>query len=207
MRHHEQTFQLQAASAELAFLTALTVLTLILPNFAISSPVRDLARRSLFLAPRLPCALRLVHFHTDGATPRLLPVGPGRGRGRARASSVRHDHRAQRGIAPGGTSRLRGTCQDTHARCGGRRFAPWLPMAVVGIVIAALVLLPEGVAALRAAQANRLQTSLNLALGSSLATIGLTIPAVASVAASRTRAGPFLLLLPCNPARIFPFCR
>src|SRR5262249_24588601 len=48
-------------------------------------------------------------------------------------------------------------------------------------VIAALVLLPEGVAALRAAQANRLQTSLNLALGSSLATIGLTIPAVAVV--------------------------
>jgi len=53
--------------------------------------------------------------------------------------------------------------------------------AVVGIVIAALVLLPEGLAALRAAQANRLQTSLNLALGSALASIGLTIPAVAAV--------------------------
>jgi Ca2+:H+ antiporter len=48
-------------------------------------------------------------------------------------------------------------------------------------VIAALVLLPEGLAALRAAQANRLQTSLNLALGSALASIGLTIPAVAAV--------------------------
>ena len=53
--------------------------------------------------------------------------------------------------------------------------------AVVGIVIAALVLLPEGLAALRAAQANRLQTSLNLALGSALASIGLTIPTVAAV--------------------------
>src|SRR6185437_2576260 len=53
--------------------------------------------------------------------------------------------------------------------------------AVVGIVIAALVLLPEGVAALRAAQANRLQTSLNLALGSALASIGLTIPSVAAL--------------------------
>jgi Ca2+:H+ antiporter len=53
--------------------------------------------------------------------------------------------------------------------------------AVVGIIIAALVLLPEGLAALNAAQANRLQTSLNLALGSALATIGLTIPAVAVV--------------------------
>ncbi len=57
-----------------------------------------------------------------------------------------------------------------------------LPRAVVGIIIAALVLLPEGLAAVRAAQADRLQTSLNLALGSSLATIGLTIPAVAAVA-------------------------
>jgi Ca2+:H+ antiporter len=55
------------------------------------------------------------------------------------------------------------------------------PKAVVGTVIAALVLLPEGVAALRAARLNRLQTSLNLALGSALASIGLTIPTVAAV--------------------------
>ena len=56
------------------------------------------------------------------------------------------------------------------------------PKAVVGIAIAILVLLPESLAALRAARANRLQTSLNLALGSALASIGLTIPAVACVA-------------------------
>ena len=56
-----------------------------------------------------------------------------------------------------------------------------VPKAVVGVVIAALVLLPEGLAALRAARANRLQTSLNLALGSALATPGLTIPVVAVV--------------------------
>lgn len=56
-----------------------------------------------------------------------------------------------------------------------------VPKAVVGIIIAMLVLLPEGLAALRAARSNRLQISLNLALGSALATIGLTIPAVAAV--------------------------
>ncbi len=56
-----------------------------------------------------------------------------------------------------------------------------LPKAVIGIVIAGVVLLPECLAALKAAQANRLQTSLNLALGSALAAIGLTIPAVAVV--------------------------
>jgi Ca2+:H+ antiporter len=55
------------------------------------------------------------------------------------------------------------------------------PKAVVGIAIAMLVLMPESLAALRAARGNRLQTSLNLALGSALASIGLTIPAVAVV--------------------------
>jgi Ca2+:H+ antiporter len=59
----------------------------------------------------------------------------------------------------------------------------WLgaPKTVIGVAIALLVLLPEGLAALRAASANRLQTSLGLALGSALASIGLTIPTVAAV--------------------------
>jgi Ca2+:H+ antiporter len=56
------------------------------------------------------------------------------------------------------------------------------PPSVVGIAIALIVLLPETSAALKAAARNRMQTSLNLALGSALATIGLTIPAVAGVA-------------------------
>ena len=52
------------------------------------------------------------------------------------------------------------------------------PRAVVGIVIAALVLLPETWAAVRAARADRLQSSMNLAIGSALACIGLTVPVV-----------------------------
>jgi len=54
------------------------------------------------------------------------------------------------------------------------------PKTVLGIAIALLVLLPETVAAVRAAHVNRLQTSFNLAYGSALASIGLTIPAVAA---------------------------
>ncbi|MFJ9030684.1 calcium:proton antiporter [Streptomyces sp. NPDC102274] len=54
-----------------------------------------------------------------------------------------------------------------------------LPQAVVGVVIALLVLLPETLAAVRAARRERVQTSLNLALGSAIASIGLTIPAIA----------------------------
>lgn len=54
-----------------------------------------------------------------------------------------------------------------------------LPQAVVGVVIALLVLLPETIAAVRAAARDRMQTSINLALGSAMASIGLTIPAIA----------------------------
>ncbi|GAA4319518.1 ionic transporter y4hA [Compostibacter hankyongensis] len=52
------------------------------------------------------------------------------------------------------------------------------PQSLVGIIIAMIILLPEGIAAFNAARANRLQTSVNLALGSALASTGLTIPAV-----------------------------
>ena len=56
------------------------------------------------------------------------------------------------------------------------------PPAFAGVLVALLILLPEGVAAITAARRNDLQKSINLALGSSLATIGLTIPAVAVAA-------------------------
>src|SRR5580704_17218101 len=56
------------------------------------------------------------------------------------------------------------------------------PPAFAGVVVALLILLPEGVAAVSAARKNDLQKSINLALGSSLATIGLTVPAVAVAA-------------------------
>ena len=56
------------------------------------------------------------------------------------------------------------------------------PSAFAGIVVALLILMPESVSAIAAARKNDLQKSINLALGSSLATIGLTIPAVAIAA-------------------------
>lgn len=56
------------------------------------------------------------------------------------------------------------------------------PPAFAGVLVALLILLPEGVAAIGAARKNDLQKSINLALGSSLATIGLTVPTVAVAA-------------------------
>jgi Ca2+:H+ antiporter len=71
-----------------------------------------------------------------------------------------------------------------------KAISPWIeatvqaagaPRTAIGIVVALIVLLPESAAAIRAALANRLQTSMNLALGSALATIGLTVPIVVGV--------------------------
>jgi Ca2+:H+ antiporter len=65
------------------------------------------------------------------------------------------------------------------------------PQSFVGVVIATLVLLPETLAAVRAARRGRIQISLNLAYGSAIASIGLTIPAIAL--ASIWLSGPLLL--------------
>jgi Ca2+:H+ antiporter len=56
------------------------------------------------------------------------------------------------------------------------------PPALVGVIVAAIVLLPEAATALRAARNDQLQTSINLALGSAVASIGLTVPTVAAIA-------------------------
>ena len=56
------------------------------------------------------------------------------------------------------------------------------PSALVGVIVAAIVLLPEAATALKAAREDRLQTSINLALGSAVASIGLTVPAVSAIA-------------------------
>lgn len=69
---------------------------------------------------------------------------------------------------------LSGTIEDMVQSMGA-------PKSLVGVIIAAVILLPEGLAAIRAARNNQIQSSLNLALGSALASIGLSIPAISIV--------------------------
>ncbi|HEX4554352.1 MAG TPA: ionic transporter y4hA [Xanthobacteraceae bacterium] len=182
VRHHEQDFQVQGASAAFAVLAALTTLTLILPNVttSVAGPVfntsqlvfagiislvlygsfifvQTVRHRDYFLPAEI--GSEEVHAPPPSDTIALLSAGL------LLAALV-----AVVGLAKALTPTL---------ETGVARFDA--PKAVVGVVIAALVLLPEGLSALRAARANRLQTSLNLALGSALASIGLTIPAVAIV--------------------------
>jgi Ca2+:H+ antiporter len=181
-RHHEQDFQLQGANAALAVLAALTVLTLVLPNFTTTTPGPSLSAYQLTFEETVSLVLygSFVFVQTVRHRDYFLPIA--------------RDKAAEHAPAPANKTALISAgllLMSLVAIVGlAKALTPMielaitrldLPRAVVGIVIAALVLLPEGVAALRAAQANRLQTSLNLALGSALATIGLTIPAVAAV--------------------------
>lgn len=181
-RHREQGFQLQGASAELAVLAALTSLTLILPNFASPELGARYSTPQLIFAAIVSLVLygAFVFVQTVRHRDYFLPVDtddeeehaapPSNATAIASAALLVVSLVAIVGLAKALTATI---------ELGIAYLA--VPKAVVGIIIAALVLLPEGLAAVRAAHANRLQTSLNLALGSALATIGLTIPAVAAV--------------------------
>jgi Ca2+:H+ antiporter len=180
-RHHEQGFQVHGASAALAVLAALTTLTLILPNVTTTVPGPLFSTSQLVFEGIISLVLygSFVFIQTVRHRDYFLPVGisdeahaplPSNRTAIVSAVLLLAALVAVVGLAKS----LTPTLEIGLARLD-------VPKAVVGIVIAALVLLPEGLAALRAARVNRLQTSLNLALGSALATIGLTIPAVAVV--------------------------
>jgi Ca2+:H+ antiporter len=182
-RHHEQTFSLDGVKASLATLAAIVTLTLVLPNYTTTTPgpVYSTSQLSFIAIVSLVLYGTFVLVQTVRHRDYFLPQ---------EASADEEVHAAPptnqaawisaalllvclaavvllgKGLAP--------TIESAVAAMGA-------PKALVGIIIAAVVLLPEGLAAVRAARANRLQTSLNLALGSALASIGLTIPAVAIV--------------------------
>jgi Ca2+:H+ antiporter len=181
-RHHEQGFQIHGASAALAVLAALTTLTLILPNVATTAPGPIFSTSQLVFEGMISLVLygSFVFIQTVRHRDYFLTAesddeeahAPPPSKSAAIASSILLLVAL---VAVVGLAKsLTPTIEAAVARVD-------VPKAVVGIIIAALVLLPEGLAALRAARANRLQTSLNLALGSALASIGLTIPAVAVV--------------------------
>lgn len=182
LRHREQGFQLQGASAALVVLAALTTLTMILPN------VTTTVQGPIFSTPQL-IFVAIVSLILYGAFVFIQTI-----RHRDYFLSAKADGEDAHAQLPSNRTTLISAgllCAALVAVVGlAKALTPsvdgaiarlGMPASLSGIIIATLVLLPEGLAALRAAQANRLQTSLNLALGSSLATIGLTIPAVAAV--------------------------
>ena len=182
-RHGEQSFGVFGVSAALATLAAISVLTLVLPNYTTSAlgPVYSNSQLTFIAAVSLVLYGTFVLFQTVRHRDYFLPVV-------AEADEAVH--------APPPTDQMAGLSAVLLLVCLGavvllaKALSPTLewvvanmgaPKALVGIIIAVIVLLPESIAAYQASRANRLQTSLNLALGSALASIGLTIPAVAVV--------------------------
>jgi Ca2+:H+ antiporter len=181
-RHYEQGFQLFGATAALAVLAALTTLTLVLPNF-VATPGPLFSTSQLEFAGVVSLVLygAFVFVQTVRHRDYFLPVG--NNSENALASAPSNTTAMLSGIALiVALVAIVGLAKSLTPMIERGVELLRVPAAVSGIVIAALVLLPEALAAVRAARANQLQTSLNLALGSALATIGLTIPAVAAVA-------------------------
>ncbi|HXJ90675.1 MAG TPA: ionic transporter y4hA [Candidatus Binatia bacterium] len=182
LRHHEQGFQLRGANAALSVLIAMTTLTLILPNVTTTTPGPTFSRSQLAFAAVVSLVLygSFVFVQTIRHRDYFLLVGVD--------EQEAHMPPPANKVAWMSAALLLGSLMVVVALA--KALTPAVehgiealgaPKSVVGIVIAALVLLPEGLASYRAATANRLQTSVNLALGSALASLGLTIPAVAGI--------------------------
>ncbi|MGV0816525.1 calcium:proton antiporter [Martelella sp. AMO21009] len=187
--YHEQSFKLPAASAALAVLGTLSTLAFVLPNFAISGADRQYSWAQLLVISL--CCLTLYgvflfvqtvrhrnYFvdEPDGAVAAgedFFPEHPEKPSARMTAISAV--------MLPVSLLVVILLAEALSHPLDRAITAAGLPHALVGVVIAALVLLPEGISSVQAAARNRIQQSINLVLGSALASIGMSIPIVALV--------------------------
>lgn len=181
-RHHDQGYTQSGVSVGLAMLATLAVTTLVLPNYTTSAggPFYTPAQLTFVAVISLVVYATFVAAQTIRHRDHFLYPAEG---DRAHEAPVPRVKALAAGAAlvPALIAVvLLAKALSPSIEAGV--VAAGAPQAMVGIIIAALVLAPEGFAALRAARSNRVQTSLNLAIGSALATIGLTIPAVALTA-------------------------
>lgn len=196
LRHGTAVFNPEGTGAALATVATLATLSLVLPTFTTSKPGPEFSPTQLTFAALSSLILYGLFVATQTVRHRdyFLPITR---QGEVITSDDHADAPTARaalislgllglaligvvGLAKG----VSPTIESGVARAG-------LPHAAVGVIIALLVLLPETIAALRSARRDRVQTSLNLALGSAMASIGLTIPAVAL--ASVWLSGPLVL--------------
>jgi Ca2+:H+ antiporter len=186
LSHHELSFRNEGTNSMLAVITALATFILVLPIVTVSAPGPTFTTSQLAFAgiSTLVLYVAFLFFQTISHRDYYLPKAKDKKTdGNFHALKPSNTKTAVSGIllfasliAVVALAKLLSPTIEAAVQAAGA------PKAVVGIAIAFLVLLPESFAALRAARANRLQSSLNLALGSALASIGLTIPAVAAIA-------------------------
>jgi Ca2+:H+ antiporter len=199
LRHGVLAFRVDGTSPALAALGALAGLALVLPNFTTTTAGPTYSGSQLAFAGITSLALYGVFVLVQTVRHRdyFLPVGnPGEEShaapppDRVAWSSV--------GLLLVSLVGVVGLAKALAPALDAGVAAASLPHAVAGVVIALIVLLPETGAAVRAAHGDRMQSSLNLALGSGLASIGLTIPVVAAL----SPVFPFPLVLGLPPMQI-----
>lgn len=181
LRHHHQEHKREGTSALLAVIIALSVLVLVLPNFTLTAAPGEFSSPQLLFVSAL-CLLLYVGFvfaqtsrHREDFVDDLIEVEA-------------EDHAVPAGLLRSfvllGIGLIGIVLLAEHVAAiletGLEAIHSQQTDAIVGAFIATLVLLPETVAAIRAAMRNQLQRSLNIALGSACATIGLTVPVVAA---------------------------
>ncbi|MER7508190.1 ionic transporter y4hA [Streptomyces lavendulae] len=215
LRNRVAVFNAEGSGAALATVATLAVLSLVLPTFTTSKPgpefstaqltfaaVASLALYGLFIAVQtvrhrdyfLPVATGAAASGGTGATG---GDGGGGGEGDGGGDGDHAEPPTVRatlislGLLLVALVAVVGDAKSVSPAIEAGVAKAGLPNAVVGVIIALLVLAPETLAAVNAARRDRVQTSLNLGYGSAIASIGLTIPAIAL--ASIWLSGPLLL--------------
>jgi Ca2+:H+ antiporter len=201
LRYGEQGFQVSGANVYLSGLIALATITLIMPNYTLTTPGPVYSALQLGFVDVVTIVLYGVFLYTQTVLhkdyfvhERMDEVGEAHLSGRMLALSIVLLLISLLAVVL--LAKKFSLVVDAVAdRIGA-------PPAFAGLLVALLILMPEGVSAIAAARKNDLQKSINLALGSSLATIGLTIPAV-GIATYALDQQLVLGLNPANTALLF----
>lgn len=185
LRHRNQIYNLQGANAYLAVLLPLAVLGLILPRYTPSAPGGELSPLNMVFLVCLSVVLYLIFLAVQTITHSDIfrqPAEEG-----AETGSDAHHHFVVKSV-PYHTFGLLASLLPivllskqlaTYVNFGIATSGA--PLALGGFLVAALILTPEALSAIQAARDNQLQRSVNISLGSALATISLTIPAVLTI--------------------------
>jgi Ca2+:H+ antiporter len=184
LAHREQTFRIEGVGAGLGALIVMSTLTLLLPIFAASGLPGSYGRAELGFIAATSAALwaAFVFAQTVRHRDYFLPVtGAAAPDEHATPPTIREAWASLGWLLVSLVSVI-GLAKMLSPTIESAVDATGAPKAVLGIVIAIVILMPETWAAVTAARANRLQTSMNLAIGSAIACIGLTVPAVAVTA-------------------------
>lgn len=187
-KHQIQGFNLEGVTAALSVMTVIVVFAMILPNYVTSSSLIGTYNNMqlIFIAIiTLVLFAGFTFFQTMRHRDYFLPIEV------QDSTPITIEHVTKPNTQTTLVSLITLLISLVAVVLSAKGISPSLeallnrfgaPMATLGIIIAAIVLLPEFGAAIRAATSNRLQSSLNLAIGSAIASIGLTIPAVALLA-------------------------